>query len=89
MFDDLLLWVRENIPNSIQVYLKVSNNERKLRDALTKKIFLNTNMTSNDNLYDEPLNADLVIENHNDADILISAKKITSFFFNSFDGGEL
>jgi adenylylsulfate kinase len=83
MFDDLLIWVRENIPNSVQVYLKVSNNERKLRDALTKKIFIKTDMTRNDNLYDEPKNADLVIENHNDAKIDFLAKKITNFFIKS------
>ena len=80
MFDDLLLWIRENIPNSIQVYLKVSNDERKLRDAQTKKIFLATNMTKNDSLYDEPTNADLIIENKNESDVLVSAITISDFF---------
>jgi bifunctional enzyme CysN/CysC len=80
MFDDILLWIRENIPNSIQIYLKVSNDERRLRDAQTKKIFVDTNMTKNDNLYDEPRNADLVIENHNESDVLLSAIKISDFF---------
>ena len=82
MFDELLLWIKENIPNSIQVYLKVSNDERKLRDSLTKKIFVDTNMAKNDNLYDEPRNADLVIENHNEIDTSVSAKKITNFFIS-------
>ena len=82
MFDELLLWVKENIPNSIQIYLKVSNDERKLRDSLTKKIFVDTNMAKNDNLYDEPRNADLVIENHNEIDTSIAAKKITNFFIS-------
>ena len=80
MFDDLLLWIRENIPNSIQVYLKVSNDERKLRDAQTKKIFLATNMSKNDSLYDEPTNADLIIENHSKSDVLVSAITISDFF---------
>ena len=39
-------------------------------------------MTNNDNLYDEPRNADLVIENHNEIDTSISAIKITNFFID-------
>ena len=61
MFDELLIWVKENIPNAIQIYLKVPEDSRRKRDAHTKKIFINSDMKSNDNIYNEPNNADLII----------------------------
>jgi adenylylsulfate kinase-like enzyme len=82
MFDELLIWIKENIPNAIQIYLKVPKDERRKRDSVTKKIFLNTDMNKNDDSYDEPKNADLVIENHGEHDILDSAKEIVNFFIN-------
>tara|TARA_B100000767_G_C19736435_1_gene524163 strand:+ start:488 stop:1645 length:1158 start_codon:yes stop_codon:yes gene_type:complete len=78
MFDELLIWVKENIPNAIQIYLKVPQEERRERDASTKKIFINSNM--NDDSYDEPTNADLVIKNHGGNDALNSSREIVNFF---------
>jgi bifunctional enzyme CysN/CysC len=80
MFDEIFDWVKENIPNSIQIYLKVPRENRKKRDALTKKIFLNTNINKNDELYDEPKNADLVIKNFGENDIIKSTENIKLFF---------
>ena len=80
MFDELLTWVKENIPNAVQIYLNVPKDERRDRDAKTKKLFLNKNM--NDESYDEPKNADLTIENYGGNDIFDSAKEIVNFFMN-------
>ena len=77
MFDELLTWVKENIPNAVQIYLNVPKDERRDRDAKTKKLFLNKNM--NDESYDEPKNADLTIENYGGNDIFDSAKEIVNF----------
>ena len=82
MFDELLVWAQENIPNVIQIYLKVPKDERRERDAVTKKIFLNTDMNKNDDLYNEPKNADFVIENHGENNIFDSAKEIVNFVTN-------
>jgi len=84
MFDELFIWVKENIPNAIQVYLKVPKDNRKERDAITKKIFLKTDMLRNDGLYNEPKNADLVIKNYGDNNALDSSKKIVDFFERKF-----
>jgi bifunctional enzyme CysN/CysC len=82
MFDELFIWVKENIPNAVQIYLKVPKDDRRERDALTKKIFLKTDMLKNDDLYNEPKNADLVIENYGKSNALDSANKIVDFFTN-------
>jgi len=80
LFDGLLTWVKENIPNAVQIYLYVPKDERRDRDAKTKKLFLNKNM--NDDLYDEPKNADLTIDNDDENDIFDSAKEIVNFYIN-------
>lgn len=80
LFDELLTWLKENIPNAVQIYLYAPKDERRDRDAKTKKLFLNKNM--NDDSYDEPNNADLTIDNYGDNDINYSAKKIVNFFIN-------
>jgi len=80
MFDELLIWIKGNIPNAIQVYLKVPQEERRERDAATKKIFINSNM--NDDSYDEPKNADLEIKNHGENDALYSAREIVNYFIS-------
>ena len=80
MFDELFIWVKENIPNAIQIYLKVPKDDRKERDAVTKKIFLKTDMLKNDDLYNEPKNADLLIENFGKNNMFDSANEIVDFF---------
>ena len=80
MFDELFIWVKENIPNAIQIYLKVPKDDRKERDAVTKKIFLKTDMLKNDDLYNEPKNADLLIENFGKNTMFDSANEIVNFF---------
>jgi bifunctional enzyme CysN/CysC len=80
MFDELLIWVKDNIPNSMQVYLNVSEKERRKRDAASKKLFLDKKM--NDDSYDEPKNADLVINNNFKKDILVHINEIINLFFS-------
>ena len=84
MFDEVLTWIKENIPNVVQIYLKVPKENRRERDAITKKIFLNTDMDKNNDLYNEPKNADLVIKNYGDNNPLDSSKKIVEFLKEDF-----
>ena len=48
MFEDVSTWVRENIKNSMQVYLDVPADVRRHRDSLTKGIFFNKKLNDND-----------------------------------------
>ncbi|MBL1140618.1 MAG: adenylyl-sulfate kinase [Proteobacteria bacterium] len=78
MFDSLGDWISENVPNSMQVYLKVPKKVRLDRDAQTKKIFLNSKL--NDDDYDVPKYADLTISNHGHVTPDEAANKIVCTF---------
>jgi bifunctional enzyme CysN/CysC len=83
MFEDIALWVRENIKNSMQVYLDVPADVRRHRDALTKGIFIEKDL--NDDDYDVPTSPDLIIENYGNMDTDKAASKIFENF--SVEGG--
>ena len=78
MFEDVALWIRENIKNSMQVYLDVPGDVRRHRDALTKGIFLQKNL--NDEDYDIPANPDLVLANYGEMDSNQAASRILEKF---------
>jgi bifunctional enzyme CysN/CysC len=81
MFDEIEEWVHSNILNSIQIFLNVPINERKLRDQNTKRIFVNKDF--NDKEYDLPKNSDLVIKNYGEIKPIDTAKKIVDFFLSN------
>ena len=62
MFEEVSTWVRENIKNSMQVYLEVPADIRRHRDSLTKGIFLKKKL--NDNDYDIPSSPDMIVKNY-------------------------
>jgi len=78
MFEDVALWVRENVKNSMQVYLDVPADVRRHRDALTKGLFIKKDL--NDGDYDIPSSPDLIIENYGDMDADKAAIRIVEFF---------
>jgi bifunctional enzyme CysN/CysC len=78
MFKDITSWVRENIKNSMQVYLDVPTDVRRHRDALTKGIFIEKDL--NDGDYDVPISPDLIIENYGNMDTDQAASKIFEKF---------
>ena len=80
MFNEIGLWVKDNIQNSMQIYLKVPKNERRIRDEKTKKIFVDKEL--NDDYYDAPINADLIIDNYGKTTPDIAANQILSFYSN-------
>jgi len=80
MFDEIIEWVRTNIPRSIQVFLNVPKDVRKLRDESTKKLFLNRKMI--DYEYDIPSQADIVVNNYGDNTPEMSSQKIINYFLN-------
>lgn len=64
MYSDIRLWMKENIPNALEVYLQVPENIRRERDAATKGIY--SNLPNADNIYDEPDKPDLLFDNYGD-----------------------
>jgi bifunctional enzyme CysN/CysC len=61
MFSEVRTWVRSNIPGAMQVYLRVPEDERRRRDSVTKQVYSQAGRAPD--LYDEPLDADLTIDN--------------------------
>jgi bifunctional enzyme CysN/CysC len=84
MFDFLEKWVIGNIDNSLQVFLNVPVEERKSRDADTKKNYINKEV--NDHDYDVPKLSDLIVDNFGDISPANSAEQIVSKF-NELENG--
>lgn len=80
MFNEIVEWMRLNIPNAMQVYLDVPQQERADRDRRTKKIFGTGNF--DDSMYDIPQYADLVIRNFGSVTISQSAESVVARFFD-------
>lgn len=62
MYNEIYTWVRTNVDRSVQIYLRVPDQERIIRDRATKNIY--GSMGDVTKLYDEPASPDLVIDNH-------------------------
>jgi adenylylsulfate kinase-like enzyme len=80
MYSEVIEWVRTNIPNFFQVYLNVSEEERRNRDAVTKNVY--QRLGDLRSLYDEPETPDLVINNSNSQSAEMSATAILNYFFS-------
>ena len=78
MFNELYQWTQKNIPNIIQVYLKVPRKERIARDSRTKKIFLKNEI--NDKEFDLPKNADLTVKNYLTTTANVTSDKIINYY---------
>lgn len=79
MFDPITKWVKENIENSMQVYLEVTPELRLERDSTTKKIFINKDL--NDDYYDVPNEPDLVVDNSGESTPDQVVEKIITLFY--------
>lgn len=62
MYDEVRTWVQSIIPNSFVAYLRVPEEERRRRDENTKQIYRKLSKLSD--LYDEPADVNLIIENY-------------------------
>lgn len=62
MYNEIYTWVRTNVDRAVQIYLKVPQTERVVRDKATKNIY--ESIGNIDELYDEPSFSDIVIENY-------------------------
>jgi bifunctional enzyme CysN/CysC len=64
MFDEVRTWVRGNIQGAMQVYLRVPEDERRRRDRATKQVYDVLGPMAA--IYDEPTDADLILDNFGD-----------------------
>jgi len=78
MFREVSEWVRENIPNSLQILLQTPENERLLRDSRTKNIYRLIENTNN--LYDDPHFVDFAFANDGSVDPETCAARIVEKF---------
>ena len=76
MFSAVREWVAENIPNVVDIYLRVPEEERRRRDSKTKKIYEKTNVSSTG--YEEPESPSLTLENFGDASPEANAERIVA-----------
>lgn len=61
MYQEVFDWVQQNVPHALTALLNVPEQERRRRDAVTKKIYGEVGDTAS--LYDEPQGVDLRIDN--------------------------
>jgi len=62
MYEEVYEWMRANIPHAYQVYLRVPEGERRRRDSNGKRVYQQASPPTG--VYDEPRNANLVVDNH-------------------------
>lgn len=79
MYDEVRSWLRENVPNTLEVYLDVPEEERLRRDRRTKQLYSNIVQTAPD--YDPPDEGTLRVDNHK-VEPDDAARQIISRFFN-------
>lgn len=84
MFEEVRLWNRTNDSKYIEVYLKVSKEERKRRDP--KKLYLSQKicMVPESDVYEEPKNSDLVFDEEYSLEEIVI--KIRNYLLEKIDG---
>lgn len=81
MYDEVREWFRSTLPHSIEVYLDVPEEERRRRDAGTKRVYDKVGRLAD--MYDEPKSPDLSIRNYGEATPEQVADEILRFYRSS------
>lgn len=81
MYDEIRDWMHTNIPNCLEVYLDVPEDERRRRDSATKNLYGKLGNLSK--MYDEPKSPNLRIENFGKVQPDDVAQEIIDFFQRS------
>ena len=79
MYAEVRDWVRANIPHSTIAYLDVPREVRVERDARTKRLYSSSGADLEQG-YDEPIDADLRIQNHDEVSPDAAARVIVDHF---------
>lgn len=86
MYKETYEWVRINIPRAVQVYLRVPEEERRRRDQATKQLY--DKIGDLRQLYDEPKDPDLLLDNYGASTPDEMAEKIVEYFWCHQGRGE-
>ena len=79
MYDEVRIWLKENVPNAIEAYLDVPEDKRRQRDRQTKGIYKAQDFQK---MYDPPRTPDLSICNYGDIAPDDAANTIKEFFLS-------
>ena len=79
MYGEVRDWVRANIPHSTIAYLDVPREVRVERDSRTKRVYASSG-TDLEEGYDEPIDADVRIQNHDEVSPDAAARFIVEHF---------
>lgn len=82
MYEEIRQWVRQNISNTVEVFLSVPYSIRYARDENTKGIYPSLNEHSMGSLYDPPDSPDLQLDNFGENTPEKSALDIMEFYFS-------
>ena len=83
MLDEARKWFKENVENGLEIYLQVPEEERIRRDSLTKNIY--NKKTFDNNIYTEPKNPDMIINNHDDIGYEEASRIVVEKYLESID----
>lgn len=83
MYDEVRDWIQDNVPNVVEVFLDVPEEERIRRDRLTKNVY--PRLGSLKKLYDEPANPSLRIASHGEISPTVAASRIVKHFLSAQD----
>lgn len=81
MYDEVREWLKENVANSLEIYLDVPLDERLKRDQRTKNVY--GKLGDMADLYDTPKTPDLVLQNCDQLGPDEAAGQIRDFFYSN------
>lgn len=77
MYDEVRDWLRAHVPGAVEIYLEVPEEERRKRDRATKQVY--DRLGSLEDMYDEPVDSDLLVPNHGGVSPAEAASRIVAF----------
>lgn len=77
MYDDVRLWLKDNVPAALEIHLDVPEHERLKRDSATKKVYARIDGTAP--AYDLPRAPDLTVHNYGEVSAQQAADQIVRF----------
>lgn len=79
MYQEVREWFKQTVPNAVEAYLDVPEEERRERDRQTKGIYKDQDFSK---LYDTPQDADVVVKNYGEIAPEHAAEQIKKLFLS-------
>lgn len=84
MYDEVRDWLREHVSTANEVFLDVPETERRERDRRSKEIY--DELGSQESLYDEPRDPDLIVSNYGETTADDAAREIVEYVVDAGSG---